>query len=304
MLNSRSMKSVFTAKNTMPYNPTPYKISTITATGGINSIINLDLLYDNLFLEDYNSDVEGFVYIEYGKKKTDTYYRGFNKKLSITRRKKTESKRFDNQATIIFKVIIHPGVHQHVNVKMFRNGNIQMTGVKRIEQCGHIIDKLIEQIRMHHANGIEIVSDVGTLMNVNNQIRLINSDFRIGFDIKRDKLYKILQSEYGVFCSFEPCIYPGAKVQFYWNESQHKQDGICKCSSACCGKGTGKGEGQCKKITIAVFQSGCIIITGAQTYKQIDDAYDFICAVLKEHMTDLEKKQLAPWEEMISTLTS
>ena len=40
---------------------------------------------------------------------------------------------------------------------------------------------------------------------------------------------------------------------------------------------SGKGKnGNCKKITIAVFKSGCAIVTGGQNPKQINIAYDFI----------------------------
>ena len=36
-------------------------------------------------------------------------------------------------------------------------------------------------------------------------------------------------------------------------------------------------------MTIAIFQSGKLIITGAKTYQQITDAYDFINDVFKNY---------------------
>lgn len=272
-------------------NPTPYKISTITATGGVNSIINLEVLYNQLCLIHHEETNDGFIYIEYGRKKSDTIHRGYNRKHNITRRKKVEAKRFDNQATIIYKHAFQ-GKQHFVNVKVFKNGNIQMTGIKQFDQCTTIIDKLIHEIRIIYNIDSSIVESLDNIQNVNNKIRLINSDFRAGIDIKRDKLYKLLQCTYGVFCSYEPCIYPGAKVQFYWNEIHNKQDGVCKCTGPCSGKGAGSGDGECKKITIAVFQSGCIIITGAQTHQQIDDAYKFICKVLQDNIEEVQKKPI------------
>ena len=44
----------------------------------------------------------------------------------------------------------------------------------------------------------------------------------------------------------------------------------------CDGKGCGCGDGQCKKITIAAFASGKILLTGAQNSKQLTSAYNFI----------------------------
>lgn len=269
--------------------PTPYKISTITATGGINTVINLDVLYNYLQLINHEDECDGFIYIEYGKKKLETFYRGYNRKHEIARRKKQETKRFDNQATVIFKHLFENKSHC-INVKVFKNGNVQMTGIKHFDQCKTIIDHLIEEVRKIHKIDQTIVESIDALKNTDNKIRLINSDFKAGIDIKRDKLYKILQRTYGIFCSYEPCIYPGAKVQFYWNDNKSEQTGVCDCKNNCNGKGIGNGE--CKKITIAVFQSGCIIITGAQTRHQIDDAYNFICKVLQEHIEEIHKKPI------------
>ena len=44
----------------------------------------------------------------------------------------------------------------------------------------------------------------------------------------------------------------------------------------CNGKGRGNGDGNCKKITIAVFKSGKVIITGGQNKQQLEESYRFI----------------------------
>ena len=62
----------------------------------------------------------------------------------------------------------------------------------------------------------------------------------------------------------------------------------------CEGKGTGHGNGQCKKITIAAFQSGSIIITGAREINHIISAKKFIIGVLKDNY-DLIRKVDAPF---------
>ena len=271
-------------------NPTPYKVSTITATGSINSLIDLDIFYNEASLVKNEDDTEGVIYIEYGKNKSDTIFRGTKNYRKKTNRRKKDSKRFDNQVTVILKMF-EKGVLVFVNVKVFKNGNIQMTGLKDIGQGRQVVDHIIDQVRQIHYKGYEqIVATFDQIINKDYKIRLINSDFRIGLEIKRDRLNKLVQSTYGVFSSFEPCIYPGVKIQYFWNtEYMSSLDGICKCTGACHGKGCGSADGQCKKITIAAFQSGCIIITGAQNYEQIDDAYTFICKVILKHRDDVEK---------------
>lgn len=279
---------------------TPYRVSTITATGSINTDIDLDLLFEELCCTIINHGVgktldntTGFVYAEFGKVKSVTYYNGIAKKYLGKQSPKhiaqgaTKSKRFDNQLTIIYKY----DNESLINVKVFKNGNIQMTGVK---QCGDgriMIDIIIDKIKqVLLSNQTPIVTSPNNLSNNNYKIALINSDFKVNFEVKRDKLHTVLKQQYGVRCSFEPCIYPGVKIQYFWNKTQHFKNGLCKCSLPCIhGKGNGDGDMDCKKITIAVFQSGCVIITGAQTTQQIDDAYAFICHILFTHKDNVEK---------------
>jgi TATA-box binding protein (TBP) (component of TFIID and TFIIIB) len=45
-------------------------------------------------------------------------------------------------------------------------------------------------------------------------------------------------------------------------------------------------------VTIAVFQSGCIIITGGQSIEQVDEAYAFIRRVLSDNIEHVRKKKV------------
>lgn len=260
--------------------PTPCKISTITATGGVNSLINLHIFYENVSI----GEKTGVVYIECERgKENGNAFRGKNLMVKSNGKKKKELKRFDNQVTCIVSV----NGTNYVNVKVFKNGKIQMTGLKFVEQGKEIIDCIIDNLKKVYQNGFtNVVASINSLMNVDYTIQLINSDFKVGMEIKRDRLNKLIQTNYSVLSSFEPCIYPGVKIQFFWNKKKAgNHDGICDCEGFCDGRGTS----DCKKITIAVFRSGCIIITGAQTIQQINDAYTFICNVIKKHKNDLEK---------------
>lgn len=280
----------------MSYNPTPYRISTITATGSVNTELDLDLLFNHfqaLIIENGVGKTPehkyGVVYAEFSKQKSETYYTNFSKKFLSQKKKENKSKRFDNQLTVIYKY----NDESLMNIKMFKNGNIQITGVKSIQDGSKMIDILVSVIKNICINEPKAVKDIEKISNVNYKVALINSDFKIGFEIKRDKLYTILINNYHNKCSFEPCIYPGVKIQYFWNSHNYKENGVCYCKTQCSvGKNDGHGENRCKKITIAVFQSGCIIITGAQTTEQIDEVYNFICNVLNHHFEHLKKVNL------------
>jgi TATA-box binding protein (TBP) (component of TFIID and TFIIIB) len=295
-----------------------YRISTITATASLNTEINLDLLYQSLkplctvhdaALEDgvmnglvesneSNACEEGIVYIEYGKKKVETIYKGYSKK--IAQKQKADgtaaTKRFDNQVTIVYRMIAN-GVKCMMNTKIFKNGNVQMTGIRGIEQGREMVEKIARMIKsIYESNqciGSPIVANIDQLGCKNYKLRLINSDFRVGYDIKREQLYKILMDDYNTTCSFEPCIYPAVKIKYYFNDCNAHKDGVCYCSKRCIiGKGCGSGDKQCKKVTIAVFQSGCIIITGGQSIEQVDEAYAFIRRVLSDNIEHVRKKKV------------
>ena len=271
--------------------PTPYKISTITATGSVNVKINLGVFFENVIIISHEDlDVNGVVFAEYGKNKGESIKRGINIKAKNTRKNKNAPvlpKRFDNQVTLLFRQ------DQAVtNVKLFKNGNIQMTGLKTCEQGVKTIDHIVQQIsHIYEILGNEdVVEDYNSMNNSNFRVRLINSDFRLGVEIKRDLLCKLVQTKYHTYCNFEPCVYPGVKIQYYCNSNHFIPNGLCKCTEPCNGKGSSIGNGNCKKITIAVFQSGCVIITGAQTLEQISESYRFICDVVQTNLKDVQKK--------------
>ena len=128
---------------------------------------------------------------------------------------------------------------------------------------------------------------------------LINSDFNINFKIKRNILHSILRDNYNIVSRYEPGIYPGVNNKYYWNENNlgTETEGRCVCKNTCDGKGNGKGEGNCKKITIAAFQSGSVIITGAKNMRHINDAYRFINNVIQDNF-DLIQKVDTPFADL------
>lgn len=284
--------------------PTEYRISTITATGSVNTKIDLDVFFDHLTVIDADACTSsGVLYAEFSKEEGAPMTKGISKKSARKQAAASESKskRFDNQVTVVYRMMETDieVAKKNLNIKVFNNGNIQITGIKYIAQGRQMIDIIIDILRTLHSQGhATIVEDVSKLQNVDYSIRLINSDFKIGFPVKRELLYKVFTSKYENYCSFEPCIYPGVKIRYYYNEQNHRKDGLCYCHDTCeVGKGSGKGNKQCKKITVAVFQSGCVIITGAQSHDQIQDAYDFVIKVLLECRDDIEKKNVLPTTE-------
>ena len=260
-------------------NPSPLRISTMTGLSSFSTNINLDVI--NKFLPiDKN-----IIFIDPG---SNDPVRGKSKK-KITNKSCKKKKMFFNQTTII---VCLEGTRT-VNIKVFSNGNIQMTGLKSLEDgeeaCKLLKNELLNTsgvINNIKYDAIPIKSDLEIKAI---EIVLINSDYFCGYRIKRDVLHKLIVKKYKLFSSYEPCIYPGVNTKYFWNKQNISKDGICKCTKKCSGKGTGNGDGECKKITCSVFQSGNVIITGARDLEQIDETYNFINSLFKNHIDILRR---------------
>jgi TATA-box binding protein (TBP) (component of TFIID and TFIIIB) len=171
------------------------------------------------------------------------------------------------------------------------NGKITLTGSKCEHDGYYASCVLLEEMK----KDISIFPDldenaVNALKIANYKITMINSDFNTNFRIDLLKLLSILNnSEKELFTKFNPEKYRGLIIGFYWNTNKYNQDGKCTCTVKCNGKGCGTGNGACKKITISIFKSGSVIITGGRLTTQIDDAYKLINNIFKKYYYDIVK---------------
>lgn len=117
-------------------------------------------------------------------------------------------------------------------------------------------------------------------------VQLLNSDYKMNSLVRRDELHRILVNQYKLFSTLETTIYQGINTKYYYNEKSLRKNGICWCDKPCNGQGDGKELGNCKRITIAIFQTGSVIITGARNQNQLDESYEFINTILKQHSVE------------------
>lgn len=248
---------------------TSYRISTITAIASVNSHIDISLLFQHCTVDqDYfvsmRSPIFGAEYIDENKQSIS---RGAERPPKRRVQESTKKRhRFDNQATFL----VRPKGYV-INTKVFKNGNVQMTGVKAHEDGVACVDAIIDAMKSLHERGVHAAASPEQLQCINYKICMINSDFRVPFKINNNTLQTYLNDVSDIISIYEPCIYPGVKILYYWNEHKPCKDGVCRCVPHCTRK-----VGTCKKITIAVFQSGCVIITGATTIPMLNDTYSFI----------------------------
>jgi len=317
---------------------TPLKISIMSATASLNTILNLKTL--SKFLEkDHN-----ICFI-------DSMF-NMTRKISNVSKKKI----FYNQITLKIRPYYNPenniNLNLMVHLKLFRNGKLQLCGlrsendgllsikilVKKLNEIANkqhndiknyrnilsedIIKRIVNKLHnknyyiIDYDNYIDIINKnnnyntcikfglnkkiknnkiVDRIINRNMlsitryNITLINSDFYVGFKLNRTNVYEYMLNQCGLLCDFDPCIYQGVLIKFYWNTIKNVQDGKCNCTIPCNGKGVGDSNGECRKITVSVFQSGNIIITGKCCRKELHYIYNYIVKLLHENSTELKQ---------------
>lgn len=187
------------------------------------------------------------------------------KKKKRKPKKQTKQKNFYNQVTIKMKT----DIKRIINIKLFRNGSIQITGcldtkhtIMALEKMFKIFkkDRVLFDFEKNEVRDIEFV-DNKTLLELSNvnkfKIALINSNFNIGFRINRSKLYAtIINKLTGVEYTYDPIGHAGVILKYVIENVT---------------------------VTVLIFESGSIVITGAKTCKHINEVYTKVNIFLLEN---------------------
>ena len=270
------------------FSPTPLRISTMTIISYLGIDIDTNVIFDNFIPPDVDShkDILNKFNGSVVGAKIKNHIKGFFVK------KQDVSQVFFNSATL--NILIN---NKFINAKIFNNGKIQMTGVNSEENAVKAV-QIIKKIL--NTNNNAALKDVNSIISNDTEFKtvLINSDYDCKFEIQREKLNYLLINNYGLSVSYEPENYPGVKIAYFWNKLNNiNKTGICSCNTKCTGKVTGVTENSCKKVTVAIFQSGKIIITGGNSTEQINDAYAFINNILSTNIFYIKKKYSVKYYE-------
>jgi TATA-box binding protein (TBP) (component of TFIID and TFIIIB) len=267
------------SSNKLTPSPTPLRVSTMTVIGHFGVIPDRAKLFHSGAFIPYGDMKEGIIKIE-----VDAEAKGICTD-DILHQTGKEKKKFFNQSSLVFRLQLDDApTFKEVNIKIFKNGGFQMTGISSEEMARAALTRFIE-LNKGPERGIWATDPTIAKFDV----CMMNSDYKINKVIRRDRLYRILVEEYGLWCSYEPTIYQGVNTKYFWNKTRPAAapPGICVCPEQCEGGGDGYSVGNCKKITISPFRTGNIIITGAKKTEQLMDAYQFMNGILTEYAEDV-----------------
>lgn len=288
------------------------RISTMCVTCETKRIINYPAFFEHVPIIPYYAYKEGCL-----KTKLLKDFRGVCDEDIRNQGKKTQTepetkkgKNFLHQTTVIYRVKISENTWKEVNIKVFKNGSIQMSGISSIDVAERAQKLVVADLNRtnQESDGKIFDKEGGDLETVPINISLINSDFSVSFLIRREVLKEILDKQYKMHAEFESTGYQGVKVAFMWNSDYVKDtkkfpyQGTCYCDDvhgipACTPdikRTTGHGKGQCRCVTIAIFQTGKVIITGARSHEELMDVYTYILNILKTKMASIYRHTLVP----------
>lgn len=205
---------------------------------------------------------------------------------------KNSGENFYNQYTII--VNAHDNVY--LNVKLFNNGSIGISGCKDLNDANIVINKVIFKLKeilmikkkSHNQNDqddqddqdnqniqcqnllkeIKFVVNPDEIQFSNFKVNLINTNFAVNYNINKEELLSLLTAN-GVFCIIatnHACVNVKHKII-----EDNKEN----------------------TVSIFVFQTGNIIITGAKKTEHVRSAYNFIVNFLNKNKNKIMKKNIA-----------
>ena len=254
--------------------PNGVSISTMCCSAKIGCEISIENIQDYLQLN--KNDVLS-VKVNDSKIRTLLEQKVKNRrKKKVTKKGKTQ--KFYNQITVVIRIgsgsTEDINKEKSINVKLFKNGSIQMSGCKRIEEVNTVINKLIYRLKEVKGKKIEdkieqikFVDD-SSKVNVNSfKIDMINSNYQVNLQIDRSKFYKLLLKK-KISASYEKCIRACVIIKYSPPVDNELE----------------------KEISVFVFQKGNIIITGAKSRNQVTAAYNYLNDILVEHADEISKK--------------
>jgi TATA-box binding protein (TBP) (component of TFIID and TFIIIB) len=216
-----------------------------------------------------------------------------SKRANANLKKKENYNNFYNSITLIVRVNDGPtqniNLEPKINIKLFKNGSMQMSGCKNIDNVNKVLVKVINRLKQikgikikneeGHENEIKeitFVEELDKLGIYNFKIDMIYCNYRISIQIDREKLHELLKKK-KVKCIYEPCSRACVIIKYTPNTENVDN----------------------KEVSIFIFKKGNIIITGARSKGQVIEAYNYINNILITHSDEIIKKSDEEEEELI-----
>jgi TATA-box binding protein (TBP) (component of TFIID and TFIIIB) len=251
--------------------PKDINISTMCASCKLNNKINLYNIENYLKINDNNVITK-----KISNNNIETLLPIIKSKRKKKNQKNSNKKNFYNQITIVMRVT--NGMYKNlieepkINMKLFKNGSIQMSGCKNVYNINIALNKIINIIKKSCTTEHSFIDDIKNDICINNfKIDMINSNYKYYIQIDRIKLHELLIKK-KIRSTYEPCIKACVIIKIP-NINPNINSNINN-----------------KDISVFIFQKGNIIINSAKSCEQIISTYNYINDILYTYKDDIIKK--------------
>ena len=157
-----------------------------------------------------------------------------------------------------------------INMKLFKNGSIQMSGCKSIIDINIVLGKLIKILETETTGKISVI---------NFKIDNILANYKINMEINRNKLFELLQKK-KIQASYEPCIRACVVVKLTPLQDNEQKN----------------------QITISIFKLGNILLAGARSDLHLVEAYNYLNDIILTHTEEISSTEFINDEQLILKL--
>jgi TATA-box binding protein (TBP) (component of TFIID and TFIIIB) len=160
---------------------------------------------------------------------------------------------FYNQVTVGYE-----DQYSNKSIKMFPNGSVQVAGCSDLRDCKRIMKQLAFLVQ-------RILEHEEPLKMENFRVVMINTNFSMNSSVNLMKVIDMLSADPNFVVSFNPERYSAVKVKFH-------------------------PAANTKQVTASVFSTGKIIVTGAETLREIALAYEVLNEKLQKTKIEATKE--------------
>ena len=128
------------------------------------------------------------------------------------------------------------------SIKLFPNGAIQVAGCTDLIDCNRVIKQLVQLLRLIVSKDVKTKGFQVVMINSNFSLNYKLNLHEVAIHFSRDEIFDV---------SFDPDRYSAVKIKF-------------------------KPAQDMKRVTVSIFGTGKIIVTGAETLKEIAFSYNII----------------------------
>lgn len=178
---------------------------------------------------------------------------GLCKRDIISYRSKKKSA-FYNCFVIILRIKFNE-IFKEIHVKVFNTGKLEIPGIQDDNLFNKTLELIIETLQ-------NIMTDVKLELPDTSETVLINSNFRCGYFIDREKMYNILKYKYNINTTYDACSYPGIQCKYVLENNV--------------------------SISFMIFRTGSVLIVGKCEMDDLNKVYTFLVEMLQEEYKSIK----------------